>query len=859
MFMGSRVGASFFEFSKEIVPPGRIRTAALLLSVLLSASGRAASGSEIQPIDKEPTVSKAANNPAVTKPNEATFSLDILLSLESVDDIRVSSDSSIAAIDVIGAYANAASYQRPLLFGKDRSTLWLLDLENPTSPKRILSEYGFDAVWSGPFSPDGARLVVFWMETDQLGFGVYDLKEHHLLPLEGTPNLDSVFWLGKDAVVASLTPNNDPPLLFDINRETGRQLPDAWRAAVEGVSPTGQLLVWPPNDLSDAIGGIVAHYNLTDGTFTSLAAGAIETVTYSNDQQRVLLEVSGSPMSSNELYLISPDSDFSHTATPLAFFSEDDEKLGVDSSTLSFSPDGQEMLFQAYLTNENGEEGQGLFLAPIKGAKVGKARKVTKSKPQRAYFWGTDIIFAAQTPSGLDWRTQDAESKKQRRLTIPGSATAQLVASRSNGLYFLSNGDLFKVSKSGEVGRLASDPAASLKRWDEAWPYSFFFGMAPVAQAETYIPFIAEGGQDGPRLLVLDLDSGELRAAHQFKDYETLEFFDSETGETMLVRESRPHSPTRYKLSDFKNRRSGASENGVDHLLELNHSLEQIDVAISQTLRYEGLDGEELTARLLLPTGGIATAPFAMVVLIYPGPNIPYTDLKAGIDPGFSFFHEQTLPAYGYALLKPNIPLGGWEEQREPTPGMSDVVINAVQSATKTGVIDEDRVVLLGASYGGYSTQVILTQTDQFAGGISMAGFNNLSSLYGVMDIRQRFRHPAVQPDFFLANLAERGQLRMGAAPWQDPERYHRNSPIFSIDNIQDPLLLVHGDLDYVPIAQSEAMFTSMIRAKKPVQLLRYWGEGHTISSPANIRHAWEHILRWLESVTPNGASTAAN
>ena len=852
-------GLSFFEFLKKDSPRKPMRIAPLLLCGLLSVNGCATSVFEPQQNPQEPTASRAASNYETHEPNISAFSLDTLLNLESLGDVRVSPAANIAAIDVIGAYDNAASYQRALLFGKDRSSIWLLDLTKPGSMKKILSRYGFDAAWSGPFSPDGARLVTYWIEQERFRFGIYDLKQDSLLPLDGTPELDSVYWLGNGAVIASLTPNNDPPFLFDINRKTGRQLPDAWRAAVKGDSPTGQLLEWPSVDQPDAISGAVVHYDVADGAFTSLATGAIASVLYSSDQQRVLFEISRSPTLPSEFYVVSLGSELPHAAKPTVFIDEEDTMLNVVGSTLHFSSNNQELLFQASFTGEDGEENRRFFVSRIEDDQVGKARKVINGKAQQAYYWGADIVFAQQTADGLEWRIQYAEDAEHRSVAFPGQATVQLVALRNNWLYFLSKGDLLKISKFGDVKKLGPGEGTVLKRWDKNWPYSFFFGMAPASSTEMAIPFIAEEGPNGPLLLVLDLDSGELRTAHQFEHFESLEFFDSITGNTMLIRKSQPRSPTRYKLSHTRDKNSGAAENAIEHVLELNHSLEQIDAAFSQTLRYEGLDDENLTARLLLPKASGGAAPFPMVVLIYPGPNIPYTDLRVGIDPEFSFFHEQILPAHGYALLKPNIPLGAWEEQREPAPGMSEVVISAVQSAIETGLIDEERVVLMGTSYGGYSTQVILTQTDQFAGGISMAGFNNLSSLYGVMDIRQRFQNAASQPDFFLSHLAERGQLRMRVPPWQDPERYRQNSPIFSIENIQDPLLLIHGDLDYVPIAQSEAMFTSMARAKKPVQLLRYWGEGHTISSPANIRDAWGHVFRWLEAEVLDNNTTPEN
>jgi dipeptidyl aminopeptidase/acylaminoacyl peptidase len=94
---------------------------------------------------------------------------------------------------------------------------------------------------------------------------------------------------------------------------------------------------------------------------------------------------------------------------------------------------------------------------------------------------------------------------------------------------------------------------------------------------------------------------------------------------------------------------------------------------------------------------------------------------------------------------------------------------------------------------------------------------------------------------------AETGQLWMGSPPWIEPMRYVRNSPIFQADRVRTPLLIIQGDEDYVPIQQGEEFFTALYRHGKRARFVRYWGEGHVLESPANIRDLWAQIYRWLE------------
>jgi hypothetical protein len=60
--------------------------------------------------------------------------------------------------------------------------------------------------------------------------------------------------------------------------------------------------------------------------------------------------------------------------------------------------------------------------------------------------------------------------------------------------------------------------------------------------------------------------------------------------------------------------------------------------------------------------------------------------------------------------------------------------------------------------------------------------------------------------------------------------------------------MIVQGDLDYVAIQQGEEFFNSLYRQGKRAEFVRYWGEGHVLESPANIRDMWRRIEAWLDA-----------
>jgi dipeptidyl aminopeptidase/acylaminoacyl peptidase len=102
----------------------------------------------------------------------------------------------------------------------------------------------------------------------------------------------------------------------------------------------------------------------------------------------------------------------------------------------------------------------------------------------------------------------------------------------------------------------------------------------------------------------------------------------------------------------------------------------------------------------------------------------------------------------------------------------------AIDKVVEMGVADANRVAVFGHSYGGYTVYGLITQTQTFKAAVAFAGITDLVSMYGRFDSRYRFSS-TVNPLSAPASV-EAQQSRMGVPPWEDPERYVRNSPFFS-------------------------------------------------------------------------------
>ena len=124
---------------------------------------------------------------------------------------------------------------------------------------------------------------------------------------------------------------------------------------------------------------------------------------------------------------------------------------------------------------------------------------------------------------------------------------------------------------------------------------------------------------------------------------------------------------------------------------------------------------------------------------------------------------------------------------------------------------------------------------DDFAAGVSHAGISNIASYWG---------------DGWWGFLY--GQSAMpGSYPWNNPEMYTQQSPLFSADAIDAPLLLIHGDADInVPEGESSQMFTALQVLGKDVEYLRWFGEGHSLRN--DMEHdqlAREMTFEWLDMI----------
>ncbi|HEX2162877.1 MAG TPA: S9 family peptidase [Thermoanaerobaculia bacterium] len=146
--------------------------------------------------------------------------------------------------------------------------------------------------------------------------------------------------------------------------------------------------------------------------------------------------------------------------------------------------------------------------------------------------------------------------------------------------------------------------------------------------------------------------------------------------------------------------------------------------------------------------------------------------------------------------------------------------------------LDASAVGNFGGSYGGFMTMLLLTESDQFAAAISHAGISAIPSYWG--EGWWGFLYNAVSA--------------AGSYPWNRPDVYVEQSPLFAAEEIDTPLLLLHGTADpNVPPGESDQMFAALRVLGKEVEYIRIEGEEHWILTYPKRVLWWQTILAWFD------------
>jgi dipeptidyl aminopeptidase/acylaminoacyl peptidase len=314
--------------------------------------------------------------------------------------------------------------------------------------------------------------------------------------------------------------------------------------------------------------------------------------------------------------------------------------------------------------------------------------------------------------------------------------------------------------------------------------------------------------------------------------------------ELLLMEDARTSGLTRAHDTDryaFRSERwddspdvfvSGARLRDARQVTETNAFQSDFAWGRSELLDYTTAAGHELQAILVYPAAFEEGRRYPLILYQYER----LSDGLHAYDPPSErdYYNYQVWSQNGYFVLMPDIVY----EPGRPGPSALDAVENALDAAVATGHVDPERMGLIGHSWGGYQAAYLPTRTNRFAASVAGAAITNFLSFMG-----------AVHWNGGLPETGhwETGQARMAAPYWDDLAGHLESSPANFIEDLQTPMLLMHGDADgVVDFYQGLEFYNYARRAGKEVVLLVYPDADHGLTDKTQQVDYHRRILQWF-------------
>lgn len=275
-------------------------------------------------------------------------------------------------------------------------------------------------------------------------------------------------------------------------------------------------------------------------------------------------------------------------------------------------------------------------------------------------------------------------------------------------------------------------------------------------------------------------------------------------------------------------------------LTDVNPQLCDLALGELNAVKWRSFDDMEIWGLLLTPPGWAAGRRLPLLVYCHGG---PIGGVTYGLFPQFMHvvgqvdpYPTEAMASAGFAVLFP-MPRGGsgygeagqrlivnaWGE------GDYRDIMAGVDEMVRRGIADPDRLGVMGASYGGYMTSWIVTQTGRFKAASTGASLNDLTDEYFLSDAG----------DFM---------IEYWKRPWENRESYAAHSALTFADRVTTPLLIQHGENDRrVPIAGAWKFYRALKALGKTVEFDIYPRGGHVLFEPMLEREQMRRNLEWFQ------------
>lgn len=265
--------------------------------------------------------------------------------------------------------------------------------------------------------------------------------------------------------------------------------------------------------------------------------------------------------------------------------------------------------------------------------------------------------------------------------------------------------------------------------------------------------------------------------------------------------------------------------------------LKDVELGECQAWNFVNSRGDTIYGRYYLPPHFDANKKYPMIVNYYGGCSPTSRNFE-------SRYPHHAYAALGYIvyIVEPSGATGFGQEfsaRHVNTAGegvAQDIIEGTQQFCKEHAFVNDKKIGCIGASYGGFMTQYLQTQTDIFAAAISHAGISDHTSYWGEGYWGYSYSEVSMANSY----------------PWSDADLYVKQSPLYNADKIHTPLLFLHGDADTnVPVGESIQMFTALKLLGRETAFVAVKDQDHHILD-YDKRADWQNTIfawfaKWLQ------------
>lgn len=708
----------------------------------------------------------------------------------SPDGLYVAYDASVPGMALASSYPQQAFTETgyPITYENERVRLRVASTRDGATTD-FTTPTGTS--WNASWSPDGRRLAFYSDRTGEVCVWIWDREtgqQRRLSPIAAHP------WRNSDR------PRWSPD---------GRSV--LFKAIPEGMTLRDLILLnpWSPRDAAPSTNSAVSVNDYRTRSPENRNAAVDRAIKYRFLSDIVAVDVeSGAPTR------------LARAVTPFA---------------VDWSPDGRFVAFtEETAANSNLTTGVNVLdleVVDAKGRTIFKdtGLTVTEDGPH----WSGDakrLIYAIARHGGGDGCVAATIATAEKTDLCAGVSDGASVLHLNAAPWWSSDGaGLYSINAS--TGHLLAIATTGAKRWTAAVEGGEIVDLAhtpgsnPVTSSGVLVALVRDSRTRADSFFEIDPKTG---AARRLADVEGMA-----GGAVLAVRDPRRvifvredvAQPNEVWALDIISRQTV-------QLSHLNPLAPAAAMGGARLVDWRSDHGDRLQGSMLLPPHYDPSKRYPTVLWLYGG--APGSErlhrFALGWGPEFDF---QVLATRGYVVFYPDIP----PSKGQPVDEVRSAVLPGINKLIELGIADPDRLAVMGQSFGGYETIALLTQTQRFKAAVMTSA--------AATDFFEGYLRFNSETESNFAYY-ETGQVALRDTPWQAPQRYWENSPIFYLDRVTTPVLIERGAQDKISLANG-AVYNGLKRLGKDAEFIVYDYESHGLTRPADVVDFWRRRLAWLE------------